>query len=527
MIWIISFGVLSLHAQSFNANLLSHTNGMPGNEYSDVWGYVDNTGKEYAIIGSHQAINIYDVTDCAHPVLILAYNDGANAIWRDFKTYRNYLYAVCDHTSSKPCYEGLEIINLDNYSYSQNTSDFTSAHNIYVDTTNARLYVVGSNATGGALTIYTLDTEIVNGTTYQGTPGNPVLLRKMLTSYIHDIYVKNNIAYASHGYNGYYVWDVSDPSNIIQLISIDDLPGYNHSSWVTDDGQYAFVAEELPRGRPINIYQLTIDGANSSAISMGNFKEPLEAPTDLDCRPHNPFVKGDTLFISYYEDGTQVFDISNPLQPKRIAYLDTYLNQNGIGYYNSAHDWKGHWGVYPFLPSGCMIAADITQGMYTFKLDIPTENPTGFDELVENLESDFDISTSGKGLVLRTPSGYCYRLVIDALGNLTTERINCHVFNQVDAKIVHSDLSFSNQSFGLILKDANSNCFRTKVDNNGNLYKESVSCSSGVKNTINNGDVFIETYTKGIILRNNRNKCYRITVNDSGTIISTELTSCP
>ena len=39
------------------------------------------------------------------------------------------------------------------------------------------------------LQFYTLDTEIVNGTTYQGTPGNPVLLRKMLM-FIHSRYLR-------------------------------------------------------------------------------------------------------------------------------------------------------------------------------------------------------------------------------------------------------------------------------------------------------------------------------------------------
>ncbi len=62
---------------------------MPGFVYNDIWGYTDDDNKEYAIIGSSQAINIYDVTDCANPILKMAHVDGSTVTWRDFKVYRN------------------------------------------------------------------------------------------------------------------------------------------------------------------------------------------------------------------------------------------------------------------------------------------------------------------------------------------------------------------------------------------------------------------------------------------------------
>ena len=96
--WFVFFlsGIVHLSAQNFNVSPKGYVGGMPGNEYNDVWGYVDNTGKEYAVIGSTQAINIFDVTDCANPVLKLSYVDGANAIWRDLKLIRtiSMLFAI-------------------------------------------------------------------------------------------------------------------------------------------------------------------------------------------------------------------------------------------------------------------------------------------------------------------------------------------------------------------------------------------------------------------------------------------------
>ena len=246
---------IHLNSQTLNIAKKAYVGGMPGNIYNDIWGYTDDDNKEYAIIGSSQAINIYEVTDCANPILKLSHVDGSSVSWRDFKVYRNYGYGVCDGSS---CTEGLEIINLDNYTVTQNTNDFQRAHNIYIDTMHARLYVVGSNAVNGQITIYTLDTEVVNGVSYAGTLNNPVLLRRFPTTYIHDIHVKDHIAYASHGSDSTNnkVWNVSDPSNIVLVKSDGILSGYNHSSWTTDDNHYAYVAEELPRGRPISIYDI-------------------------------------------------------------------------------------------------------------------------------------------------------------------------------------------------------------------------------------------------------------------------------
>ena len=210
-----------------------------------------------------------------------------------------------------------------------------------------------------------------------------------------------------------------------------------------------------------------------------------------------------------------------------MAYLDTYLLQNGIGYNNSSHDWKGHWGVYPFLLSGCIVASDITQGMYTFKLDIPASMPNGFDDVINCINSDFEVTAANKGLVLRSESGYCFRIIINNTGNIATQRINCHVYNQTDVKVLHSDLAFSSQNLGLLLKDPNANCFRTSVDVNGNLFAQSITCGTSVKSHVGNGDVFIESATKGLILKNNRGFCYRITVGDNGVLHSALLTACP
>ena len=69
--------------------------------------------------------------------------------------------------------------------------------------------------------------------------------------------------------------------------------------------------------------------------------------------------------VSYYEDGVQVIDISDPSNPRLVGYFDTFPNNNGYqGYF-------GCWGVYPFLPSGNIIASDRKYGLHVLRFKHP------------------------------------------------------------------------------------------------------------------------------------------------------------
>lgn len=511
--------------QSFNVIPQGHLSGMPGNEYNDIWGY-EKDNQQFGIIGSRNAINIVNVTDCAQPTLAWSYVDGSSVIWRDFKTYRNHAYGVCD---GSPCTEGLEIINLDNYTFSQNTVDFQRAHNIYIDTMHARLYVVGSNTVGEGLIIYSLNDN------QGGSPSTPRLIKKVrldtligntsLNLYIHDIYVKNHIAYAIHGYSGYYMWDVSDVNNITFLANLTDQTAYNHSSWVDENGTYAYIAEELPRGRPIKIAHITGSGLGTNISSSVSFKDPLESPLYTNNRPHNPFIKDSLLYISYYEDGTAIYDISDRLNPERIAYYDTYLLQNGIGYNNAAHDWKGHWGSYPYLSNGCILASDITSGLYTFTLHIPPQNPTTHNSKISFI-GNLLMNDPSKNIVMRNDEGYCYALSVNSSGQFVSTQKICHVLNQNKSDIHFQDIRIVGSDHGIIFKNVLGNYFKIQVNNTGDIVFSPTSVSSTDNTLWENSDLYINDATRGIVLEAPNGSCYRIKINQQGQLITQALTSC-
>ncbi len=356
--------VLTTHAwsqDSLNMTRVGQWNpsNMPtssGVTYNDVWGYTAPTGEEYAIVGNVDSILIVDISDCENPVRVYGFDGGNTVVWRDFKTYGDYVYGVCDS-----CNEGLHIFNmsaLPNGAVTHElttTAFFNNAHNIWIDEPTAKLYATGTNTANEGVVILDLanpaDPTLIQNVEFDDEIGLP-----NLNFYVHDIYVRNDTAYASHGWQGYYVWDMSNLSNITLLGDFDE-GGYNHSSWTTQDGAYAYFAEEVPTGRPMVVLDLANLGSMTSNISkVTTFENALG--TLPNATPHNPFIKNDTLYISYYEDGIKVYDLTNPAAPAYVGYYDTYPD-NGTGY----NGYNGAWGTYPFFDSGCICVSDIDYGL--------------------------------------------------------------------------------------------------------------------------------------------------------------------
>ena len=353
LLLLLLFLCSKIHAQdSLNMTKLAQWD-QAGLQFNDVWGYADGAGTEYAIIGSTTTVNFLKINANNSLTLVNQFTPGATSTWRDFKTYQNYCYAVADVGT-----EGLLKYDLTNLPtsvslHSQITSEFQKAHNIFIDQSTGRLYVVGSNTQNNGLIIYDVTVDPPNHLASVSLPGG---------GYVHDIYVNNNIAYASHGNNGFYVWNVSTPTNPILLGAFTSETGYNHSSWVHPNLNYAYYAREVPTSLPMTVIDIS-DLTDISVVS--NFKFPLLAPTHTDNVPHNPYLLGDYLYTSYYEDGVQVFDVSNPANVTQYAYYDTYPSNTSYNGYN------GCWGVYPYLPSGKILASDGLNGLFVLELTNP------------------------------------------------------------------------------------------------------------------------------------------------------------
>jgi choice-of-anchor B domain-containing protein len=322
-------------------------------KYNDIWGYADCDGREYAIMGSARFIHFFDVTDPAAIREVGRFPGTVNSIWRDFKTYGHYAYAVADQGT-----DGLMVFDLSGLPdtvvlANQITDVFLRAHNLYIDQPYGRLYLAGANTRTNGTIILDLAADPV---------APPVLADVPLPGgYIHDIHVRDNIGYCSHGFNGLYIYDLTQPEDLVTLGIYDTYPeqGYNHSSWLTEDGTKLVFADET-HGRSLKLVDVS-DPENVTLLSL--FKSQLLGPDFPNSIVHNPFVRGDYAFLSYYHDGVQVYDLSDPLNVERAAYYDTYPQAENYNGFN------GCWGVYPFFPSGNIIASDMTNGLFVLRLD--------------------------------------------------------------------------------------------------------------------------------------------------------------
>lgn len=353
--------------------------GMPstsGVKYNDIWGYVDEDGNEYAIVGNVDSIIVFNVTDVDNVIKVGAVAPGGRCLWRDFKVFGTRAYGSSEGGG---CSEGLVVLDLSTLPSSFSiesiiNTHWTKAHNIFIDVPAERLYCVGSNTVNEGMIILDLGAD----------PANPPVLKKIKLDtlpgenpseyyYIHDIFVRNSVAYASHGNLGYIVWDVTDVDSITRMGAYFDLPNsgdvsYVHSSWNTNDENWAYVATEIGNTKIYVMDQRELfdgDLATNEIKLDTTWKEPL-----LDCGdtprtnnvPHNPYIKDDILYISYYQDGVQLLDVSEPDSIYRIAYYDLSDNSS----YNGT---TANWGVFPFFPSGTIIATDTETGFHVLRYE--------------------------------------------------------------------------------------------------------------------------------------------------------------
>ncbi|MEM7106341.1 MAG: choice-of-anchor B family protein [Bacteroidota bacterium] len=331
------------------------------NAYNEIWGFVANN-REFAVIGSTLGTHFVDVTDPANSVeLTNAYVQGATSspivIHRDYHDYQCYLYAVADEGNNST----LQIIDISDMPYSNSVvydspAAIRTSHNIFIDSTNAILYACHVTFTSNNSTQYYRLAAFsladpVNPTLIQGYS----VIDGVSIPVIHDIHVRDNIAFLNGSYDGLLVVDFTDPTNPDLLTNLDTYPqqGYNHSGWLSDDGNYYFMADET-HNLDIKVYDVS-DLTDIQLVTTFDAES-----TEMGSIAHNLLVRGNYLYASYYYDGLQVYDISDPTMPRRVAYFDTYPGTNILSY-------EGAWGVYPFLPSGNILISDMQTGLYVFE----------------------------------------------------------------------------------------------------------------------------------------------------------------
>ena len=343
IIWTLCiFLGMNLQAQ-LNIDSLSHVDYQLLHEanLNDVWGYVDELGNEYAIVGTSKGTSIVNITDGSNPQEIF-WLPGTESIWRDPCVSGDYAYVTTEAE------DGLLIIDLSPLPQSTNlttvvytgpsSSPWQSAHTCYTSP-EGFAYIFGSNRGNGGVIMLDIHTD----------PMNPIEVGTYDPFYVHDGFERNDTLYIAHIYDGFFsLVNVADKANPILMGTKTTPNTFTHNIWPSANGQVVYTTDEIS-GAFIAAYDI------QNAVNITEL-DRVQSSQNSIVIPHNVHVLGDYLITSYYSDGVIVHDVTYPYNIIQVGNYDTYVGQTP--------GFDGCWGVYPFFPSGKSVAADITKGLF-------------------------------------------------------------------------------------------------------------------------------------------------------------------
>lgn len=344
----IGFGLVALcgHAQLNIVQLgLYDFQAARNSDLSNLWGYADEIGNEYALVGVNGdggtpdsgGISVVDVTDPANPVEVF-FSSGPNSIWREIKTFGNYAYMTTEAQA------GLYIIDLTPLPSGTptvtlfNGNGWDTSHSLFIDE-NGRLYLHGSNRGAGGVIMYDLTQD----------PLNPVEVGEFDQWYCHDSYARGDTLYAAHINDGFFsIVDVSDPANPVLLGTQTTPNNFTHNTWLDDSGDYLYTTDEKP-----NSYIGAYDVSDPTDIQE---VDRLQTSPGSNAVAHNTYWLDHYVIQSYYTEGVSIYDVTLPSNMIEVGHYDT-SPFTGSGF-------NGAWGVFPYLPSGNLLVSDIEGGLY-------------------------------------------------------------------------------------------------------------------------------------------------------------------
>jgi len=367
----------------------------PGIRFSDIYGEGN-----IAVQGSYNCngVFIYDISNPESPSLVSWYNPGNNQQFLEAIVIGNRGYFGSGIGGG-----GVHIVDLTNPASpvllgvvdSTHGNGHNSIHEMLVfDQDGGRYLLENYNSTG------TTPLKIINVT----NPASPVFKWQFTptgSGWVHNMVLRGNrIITSQYTGNRLEFYDVSNlatqpPTYITSIIG----NSTNHSAWPSEDGNYLYSCRETLDGdlrvydihdpsQPVLVRSIRASDLNINAIC-----------------PHNPVVRGDKLYVAWYQAGLQVFDISNPTNPVRVGEYDTFSpafaptpkekealanadpwdmicgSSNLQSFLPSNYD--GAWAVYPFLGEDKILAGDVRTGLYV--LDV-----TRVETTQRNQVSDFD-----------------------------------------------------------------------------------------------------------------------------------------
>ena len=378
-----------------------------------------------AVQGSYgcSGVFIYDISNPDAPVLASRYNPNDNQQFLEAVVIGNRGYFGSGNGG------GVQIVDLTNPAAPVllGTADgahgnaFDRIHEIVID---GNLLYENYNSLNATKVI-----KVIN----ISNPANPVFVRDILPTekqWVHAMHIRGNRLFTSGWGNSTNrgrteIYDISNIAaqaptllGYIEDANASPTNGNNmHSSWTSENGNYLYSCRETEDGQ-----------GDLRTYDIRNPAQPMlvnrQTMTDLGLNavtPHNPVVKGNFLYVAWYQAGLQIFDISNPSTPVRVGQYDTYQQtfappeksetldklksepwdfvcgaanlQNAL-----PQEYDGQWAVFPFLGQNKILAGDLSNGLLILdasKILAPSKNVVS--DFDGDGKTDFSAYTENNG----------------------------------------------------------------------------------------------------------------------------------
>ena len=360
----------SLFAQGafYNLSLYAERE-YPGNAGAGIWGYSDTmivNGqpriRELALMCTFRGLSIVDISSPQLRELAFIPSSASNPNdfnnnWREVRTAGRYAYITTEAAGA-----GVQIVNLrpdennpDSIRYvgTFNTGGNNNQHNIGTDgmgyswQVSPYIYVCGGTVTqgfgnSGGVAIYNVS-----------NPESPVLVGRYAARYVHDVYVRNDTMYCSNINNnqGVDIVSVANKSTPVRIKAFTYPNAGTHNIWLSDDSKFIFTTDEIsPPGQ--NIFRAhDARNFNTIIVNAGTYKSPTGGSNPV---VHNAYIKSHWAIIAHYTEGVKIVDVTEPYDLVEVGAYDTFTGSGG-----SAPSYNGCWGVYPYYPSGKIVASNI------------------------------------------------------------------------------------------------------------------------------------------------------------------------
>lgn len=336
-------------AQGIHTTLRSQTNPYGAYQsYAGVWG-----DGNYAYIGSERrnGVLIYDITNPNTPVLASYYAPSNSLDMEDIKV-ANGVGFFADNMGS-----GLHIVDVSTPTNPLLLSQITSANGGYDNTHKVAVWqnfvFIPQNLTAPAL-IKVFDVS---------NPAVPVLKTTITATdpqWINDMDIQDNGAGSVRLYTAGWggkcdIWDITNLATQPPVLLGSFSAGIDGSSAsATADGNYLAYSRKTTDGTSeVKIYNIS-DPANVTVASTLTM-----TAVGIDAvAPHDPKIMGNLLYVSWFQAGTLIFDITNPNSPVLVGSYDTWPGAV------NATQLDGNWGVYPYLGQDRVLLSDRNTGLY-------------------------------------------------------------------------------------------------------------------------------------------------------------------